>query len=73
MVYYSVIHNMSLRQIAAIVDIPFSTVRQTINDYLIESRTNHMASATYKAKLLEDKVAYRRVICQRRKRIDARK
>jgi len=57
-IFYSVLHGMSLRQIAGIVDIPFSTVRKTIYDYETENRTNHLENMTSNAKLEWERAAY---------------
>ena len=72
-VYYSVIHKLSLRHISRIVDVPFSTVRQTINDYINDNRTNNLVNIAVKAKMLEERSSYQQIMLQRKERIDARR
>ena len=61
-IYWSVNHEKSLREIARIVMAPFSTVRTVINEFKAFGRSNKLLDITMKAKLLEHRCQHMQAI-----------
>ena len=72
-IYYSLVNQLSLRKIMALVTTPFSTIRQIIHEFTEEGRTNCTATLIQKSKMLNQRQAFMNVISSRRAAIDARR
>ena len=65
-IYLSQVHGLSYRTIANYRLIPFSTVRQTVQEYKKSTRTNKMHTHSTKLKLIGDRFIQERVLARRR-------
>lgn len=71
-IHLSVNHGMSYREISNYRLIPFSTVRQTIQEFKKTERTNKLHTHSTKVKLLSDHAQYKNALRARRKLIRQR-
>lgn len=72
-IYLSIVHGQSLRFISQFVEVPFSTVRQAINEYNTSKRTNKLLTRSTKTRLIQDREEYAKIVAKRKQQIGKRR